>query len=280
MASPAATTAARAVAPWRAQFLEHTGKMDQASFTFTSLHSSQGTGSAPTVPRARTCILRGMWASLPENKHNDAPRNPEIYESDMPAFTTDARMQKVPEIFGSEPSTGSGGGAPVEGMWWVTETQTQWRIRGTAWVLGPDIDSEAGKPARDAVGRRMRKTVDAGKDAGLAEQWSWAKEVTGHFGNCSPGMRGTFKNPPPGTPRAVPGGEGEGIGQKVEDLSDPLARKNFRVVVIVPNEVDQTDLSDPADPRRWLFTYVGPASESVHKGGEIIDEWEKVELWP
>lgn len=103
-----------------------------------------------------------------------------------------------------------------------------------------------------------------------------------HFGNLSPGMRGSFKNPPPGTPRAEAPGPGEGLGQKVGDelLGDEVARKNFRVVVIVPDEVDVCDLSDPADQRRWLYTYVGPAAEAKKTGGEVIDGWEKVEVWP
>jgi len=127
---------------------------------------------------------------------------------------------------------------------------------------------------RDAVGGRMRETVIKGGG------WTFAREVTGHFGNLSPVMRGSFRGPPPGTSRRE-GPEAEsglGIGQEVEDMEDEVARANFRVVVVVPEEVDQVDLSDGKDPRRWLYRYRG--GEGPEMGGEVVGEWEKVELWP
>ena len=139
-----------------------------------------------------------MWSELPENKHNDAPMNERAYESEMPTFTTDVRMEKVPELFASGPghgdtsqSQGSGGGGPVEAVWWVEETQYQWRIKGTAWVVAPDIDGEGGEASsgvrtvKSEVGSRMRVVNDGGVPG-----WSWSKELTAHFGNCSPAMRG------------------------------------------------------------------------------------------
>lgn len=271
-----------AAAPWRAQFLSDLKQMEQPSFTFTSLHS---TSSNDTLPRGRTCIYRGLWAHLPPNEKNKAPRNPEgIYESDLPVLTTDARMDKVPEIFSSSSSTtnptGSGGGGPVEAMWWAVPTQTQWRIRGRAWVLAPgDIggDSTGATAVREALRRRMRSNKTGEESA-----WDWERELVGHFGNLSPGMRGSFKNPSPGTPRANKPGEGEGLGQKVGDelLEDEVARKNFRVVVIVPDEVDLVNLSDPADQRRWQYTYVGAGAKATKAGGVVEGDWEKVELWP
>lgn len=142
-----------------------------------------------------------MWAELPENKHNDAPRNESVYESDLPTFTTDVRMQKVPEIFGSGPghatkleqAQGSGGGGPVEAVWWVKEIQVQWRIRGQAFVVGPDIEgdevSSGVRTVKSEVGKRMR--VASGME-GKEGEWSWQTELTGQFGNLSPGMRGEF----------------------------------------------------------------------------------------
>lgn len=286
-----------APAPWRAQFLDHVNKMDKPSFTLTSQHAQDG----HSTPRARTCIFRGMWATSPSNPRSPAPRNPDLFASDCLALTTDARMAKVPELFASgHSSTGrsaggvssSGGGGPVEAMFWVTQAQAQWRVRGRAWVLSPldveDGNSGGAKAARQALSGRMRRT-DGGEVGGEVEEevgkdgeWSWARELACHFGNLSPGMRGSFKNPPPGTPRAVAPGAGEGLGQKVGDelLGDEVARRNFRVVVVVPDEVDVCDLSDPADQRRWLYTYLGPAGEARTAGGEVVDGWEKVEVWP
>lgn len=278
IATMSSTTKATATAPWRANFLADIAKMDQPSFTLTTLH--QPSSSASASPRGRTCIYRGLWASLPPNDKNQAPKNPDLWESDLPVLTTDVRMDKVPDFFppGGNASS-SGGGGPVEAMWWVVETQTQWRVRGRAWVLAPgDIggESSSAQGTRDAVGARMVKTGE-GK-----EEFDWEKEVVAQFGNLGPGMRGSFKNPPPGTPRANRPGKGEGLGQKVGDelLEDELAKKNFRVVVIVPEEVDLVNLKDPADQRRWSYTFVGRGAKASKAGGVIEGDWEKVELWP
>lgn len=139
-----------------------------------------------------------MWAELPENKHNDAPRNEKVFESEMPTFTTDVRMQKVPEIFGSsaghakseDQAQGSGGGGPVEAVFWVKEANVQWRVRGQAYVVAQDIEGEGEESSgvrtvKSEVAKRMR-VLDESKE----KDWSWNKELTGHFGNISPGMRG------------------------------------------------------------------------------------------
>ena len=158
-------------------------------------------------------------------------------------------------------------------------------MRGVAWVVGQDVEdpnehspSEDGqkqqwqessgvRSAKAAIGARMR-VLQPGKEG----EWSWARELTAHFGNCSPGMRGTWRNPPPGT--KVKEGqpeEGRELGQKVQDLHDKVARDNFRVVVIVPDTVERTDLSDPAKARRHRFTW----REEDGRG-----EWSEEELWP
>jgi pyridoxamine 5'-phosphate oxidase len=51
-------------------------------------------------------------------------------------------------------------------------------------------------------------------------------------------------------------------------------------VVIVPEEVDQVDLRDMTRPRRWVYVYRGVGGESKLPGGEMLGEWEKVEVWP
>jgi len=60
------------------------------------------------------------------------------------------------------------------------------------------------------------------------------------------------------------------LGAKVDDLHDDVARKNFRLVIIVPDSVEQTDLSDPAKGRRYLYTI----DETADAG------WRTEELWP
>jgi hypothetical protein len=180
--------------------------MDSPEFVFSSLHAVPEGQKSPTpyLPRARYCIMRGFWSELPENKHNNAPMNPRVYESEMPAFTTDVRMNKPIELFASSSghakdasqAQGSGGGGPCEAVWWIKECQVQWRMKGEAFVVGNDVEGGEGEKEKESsgvrtlkseVGSRMR-VVDAEKEG----EWSWKRELTGHFGNNSPGLRGMF----------------------------------------------------------------------------------------
>lgn len=294
--SSATTTMAstsQSAAPWRARFLEHLSSMSEKSFTLSTLHpisSMPPPDSAdyvpPVCPRARTVIYRGMWADMPVNSKNPAELNPKSLESDLLTSTSDARMEKVPEMLGSHglaqgkaEGAQSGIGGPVEAVFWMDEVKTQWRIRGHSYIIGPDIDSSVHFPVREALKQHMRpasedssgtKTENIPKDA----SFSFSRELTAHFGNLSPGMRGTFKNPPPGTPLSQKPKEGEGLGQKVEGTDDEIARRNFRVVIVVPEEVDQVDLSNPAEAKRWNYKVVGS------KEGGRIGAWKVTETWP
>ncbi|KAK1996063.1 hypothetical protein LX36DRAFT_581190 [Colletotrichum falcatum] len=291
MASASASASAASSsgpAPWRAAFLKNVNDMASPEFTLATLHSAAAVaGGSSAVPRLRTVIFRGLWAELPVNPKNTAPLNPPVYESDLLTLTTDARMAKVPDLLGSSSSSppfSSGGGGPVEACFW-TDAKVQWRVRGEAHVLGPDVEhSDAPGAAADLPEGGKAEGAEAVDD----DDWSFAREVTAHFGNLSPAMRGTFRNPEPGTPRGAAPPDGEHrLGQKVEDLHDELARASFRVVVVVPTEVDQTDLSDPDDPRRWLYRFVGasadghpPPPTTTQDGAERCNGWDKIELWP
>ncbi|KAI9821642.1 MAG: hypothetical protein M1827_002223 [Pycnora praestabilis] len=295
--STSTPTSSGLTAPWKSAFLEHLNKMPSPEFVFSSLHTAPAGSPTPYIPSARYCIFRGFWAELPENKHNEAPMNPRVYESEMPTFTSDVRMQKVPEIFKSSAghakndsqAQGSGGGGPVEAVWWIKEVGTQWRMRGEAFVIGQDIEGGRGdvhgevssgvRTVKSEVGSRMRM-VD--EEKGEAGEWSWGKELTAHFGNNSPGLRGTFRNPPPGTPVPSSGQppSDHAPGQKVTDLHDPIARANFRVVVIKPSVVEQLDISDPVKARRYRYTYVGESGEHDGEKEKIEGEWLREELWP
>jgi hypothetical protein len=272
--------------------------MKSPEFVLGTLDAAPKGAPTPYVPRVRYCIHRGFWAELPENKHNDAERNPHVFESDCPTFTTDVRMEKVGQIFAtsaghaesSEQVQGSGGGGPVEAVYWVTETGTQWRIKGRAFVISDDIEgddeSSGVRTVKSEVGKRMR-IVDEGKEG----DFSWQRELTGFFGNQSPGIKGrilsfklhsssctncitgSFKNPPPGQPTSEPFDDKNlQVGSKTDDLHDSVARKNFRLVVIVPDSVEQTDLSDPEKARRYRYTF----DESARANAG----WRTEELWP
>jgi len=168
--------------------------MPSPEFVLSTLAVAPTGSPTPYVPRARYCIFRGMWAELPENQHNKAPENPRVYESELPTFTTDVRMEKIGQIFGPSASgdqtQGSGGGGPVEAVFWIKDdgVMIQWRIKGTAFVVAPDIDSAAHsgvQKVKREIGKRMRVIDESRKG-----EWSWEREMVGHFGNLSPGMRG------------------------------------------------------------------------------------------
>ncbi|KAF7521913.1 hypothetical protein G7054_g12313 [Neopestalotiopsis clavispora] len=134
MSSSGSTQAA--AAPWRSLFVEHIEAMKSPEFTLSTIRTvpssspqARQLGAIQTgdgfahIPRARTCIFRGMWAGLPVNPKNGAPLNLELYDSELLTFTTDVRMDKMPELWGAEavPSaedgktggsgSGSGGGS-------------------------------------------------------------------------------------------------------------------------------------------------------------------------
>jgi len=59
------------------------------------------------------------------------------------------------------------------------------------------------------------------------------------------------------------------MGQDVNDLNDPVARKNFRVVIIKPDLVESLDLSNPVTARRQRYEY-----------DESSGKWKHEEAWP
>lgn len=269
------TSKSHPTAPWREAFLKDTRELEMPSFYLATLHHQNSNESAASAiaPRVRTVIFRGLWGSMDVNPKNEAPLNPAVYDSDLLTITTDIRMDKVGELFSSTgaDSSKSGKGGPVEGVFWVEKTQRQWRIRGASYVIAPDIDSPDAALVRDGLEEHMRPAGPQAAGADETSQWSWSKELTAHFGNLSPGMRGSFRNPPPGTPLTDKAGDGLGLGQKVTDLQDNIARSNFRVVLIVPEQVDLVDLSDPSRHRRWQHTLV-PTDNGR--------SWHSAELWP
>ncbi|XXG94390.1 hypothetical protein Hte_000645 [Hypoxylon texense] len=293
-----ATTAESPAAPWRKLFLEHVQTMPSPEFTLGTVRKISTPSGPGYSPRARTCVFRGMFASLPVNPKNEAELNPDAYESDYLTFTTDCRMDKMAELMGADEPEAlklSRRGELVEAAFWTKETGTQWRVRGRAYVLGPDIDSRDPSSAAKVVADELlsgmrRKSPFSSSSSSFSEKkkeedWRFGREVTAHFGNLSPLMRGSFRNPPPGAPVALPVGDDRWrLGQKVTDLRDEAARANFRVVVVVPQEVDRTDLSDPERPRRWQYAFRGygggGGGEPEMPGGVVEDGWEKVEVWP
>lgn len=88
---------------------------------------------------------------------------------------------------------------------------------------------------------------------------------------------GSFRNPPPGQPRSeLPSNPDLRLGQKVINLQDSVARENFRVVLILPEEVEQLDLSDLDDVRRQKWTLLMDEEDEDGPDGK----WVETEIWP
>ncbi|KAJ5496412.1 hypothetical protein N7463_008399 [Penicillium fimorum] len=223
------------------------------------------------VPRLRTCGCRGFFPELELHSQGqeamdqqvEGGGNPPVFESDMLSFTTDARMEKLPQLESS--------GHAIEAVFWLKGLMTQWRIKGTAYAIGDPRgeDAQEEKTSRTKIRKALRVKGDTDSDIA---KWTWQKAVTKYFANHSPVARGSFRNPPPGQPRSsTPSKLDLKMGQKVLDLHDPVARANFRVVVIRPEQVERLDLSDQEDGKRWNWTLID---------GNDGSQWDEIEVWP
>ncbi|KAJ5159835.1 uncharacterized protein N7482_006839 [Penicillium canariense] len=263
-------------APWRDLLDSHLEKTPDDYFTIATV--SHDTLGLP-VPRVRTCGCRGFFPELQLHPSGQEAMdqqvenggNPPVYESDMLTFTTDVRMEKLGQL----DSTGH----MIEAMFWLKDLMVQWRVKGRAFAIGnPSVGAEEEGVARKEIGSGLRVKGDYDGDLNSdTAKWTWEKAVTKYFANHSPVMRGSFRSPPPGQPRShVPSDPALRLGQKVADLQDPVARGNFRVVVIQPQEVEYLDLSDLDDVRRRKWTLV----HDGHRGGQPGGEWVETEIWP
>lgn len=107
--------------------------------------------------------------------------NPDIYESDMLAFTTDVRMEKLGQLESS--------GHAIEAVFWLKDLMAQWRVKGRAFPVGDprgEADEEE-RLSREEVSKGLRLKENAD---GEAKNWTWEKAVTKYFANHSPIMRG------------------------------------------------------------------------------------------
>ncbi|PUU82102.1 pyridoxamine 5'-phosphate oxidase-domain-containing protein [Tuber borchii] len=263
--------------PWKPLFLTHIETLKPPTFTLATtttvppgypslnpFHDPQiQPSSHPPTPRCRTMIYRGLLTSLPPNPQNPlSDHNPPLYTSHLPTFTTDSRMTKTSELLStSKPggSMGTSAGEYVEAMFWIESTQNQWRMRGRTYLLAEDDVNDT--PAITDVLERYLVPQNTGIPSEGEEktEWTWKKEVQMHFGNMTPALRGSFANPPPGTPVSL-GDNGSVV--------KAAARRNFRVGVVVPEVVERLDLKeDDAKARRWVYW--------IEDG-----KWKVQETWP
>jgi hypothetical protein len=119
-------------------------------------------------------------------------RNPAIYESDLLTFTTDVRMDKVSQILSNSDRAAGG---DIEVAFWIKDVMNQWRVKGKAFIIGGDSADRVEMKAREEIWKWMRRREPGAESAasrGAERAWSWEREITAHFANLSPIMRGGF----------------------------------------------------------------------------------------
>jgi pyridoxamine 5'-phosphate oxidase len=171
-------------APWRDRLDSHLKQTPGYEFTIATIGYD---AQQRPVPRLRTCGCRGFFPELelhPKGQEAmdqqvEGGANPSIFESDMLTFTTDVRMEKLPQLESS--------GHAIEAMFWLKDVMTQWRIKGTAYAIGnpQGEDAEEGN-SRAEVQRALRLKGDESD----ISKWTWEKAVTKYFANHSPVARG------------------------------------------------------------------------------------------
>lgn len=171
-------------APWRDLLDSQLKQTPGYEFTIATIgYDSQ----QRPVPRLRTCGCRGFFPELELHPKGQEAMdqqvedggNPAVFESDMLTFTTDTRMDKLPQLESS--------GHAIEAVFWLKDLMTQWRIKGTAFAIGnPQGESaEDERNSRQEIKKALRATED-----GDTSKWTWERAVTKYFANHSPVARG------------------------------------------------------------------------------------------
>jgi len=172
-------------APWRDLLDSHLKQTPGYEFTIATIGYD---AKQRPVPRLRTCGCRGFFPELELHPKGQEAMdqqvedggNPPIFESDMLTFTTDARMEKLPQLESS--------GHAIEAVFWLKDLMTQWRIKGTAYAIGnpqgEDVEEE--RISRKEIKGALR-VKDNDRDI---SKWTWEKAVTKYFANHSPVARG------------------------------------------------------------------------------------------
>jgi hypothetical protein len=138
------------------------------------------TGPTPR-PSVRTVVFRGF---VGETRDDSPPAklpggNPPA-ESSLIVVTTDTLMAKVGEL---EQSNGA-----FEVCWWHAGTNQQIRFNGTAHLYRPNGKAEFPQA-------HLQRYISPASDG----VWNWENERVRQWKAHRPAMRGSFRNPPPGS---------------------------------------------------------------------------------
>lgn len=215
ISSPALTVSAVSTspAPWRHTFESQVNQNTTQEFTLATVANINGR----TVPRARMCGFRGFFPvssirqsvrkNLEEEHHLPHSLDSSIFglESDMLSFSTDSRMEKVDNIRFND---------AIEAVFYLRDLSVQWRIKGTAHIIGSSDSDPEEQRSRQEISKGLRKLdppkeepdpvalLGYNKDEVPQQKlqkeylpWSWEKVMTIYFANHSPLLRGLFPSP-------------------------------------------------------------------------------------
>ncbi|BGP14601.1 hypothetical protein JCM10213_001948 [Rhodosporidiobolus nylandii] len=207
-----------------------------------SLATYETTAAGAIQPRVRYVVHRGLVNE--RRKDGDGSKN--LVEdsdgkeliADKLVITTDARTPKARQLAACP---------HVELAWWLSATQHQFRVLGSAYILPSPSFDPAGFP------------FPAAKLAPYKD-FSWEDERVRQFRKLSPELRASFYRPVPGTPLKDWGGKMEDLPAELPEEGEneeqkkqvEQALKNFALVVIDPSEVDLVDLgAQPNERTQW-----------------------------
>jgi pyridoxamine 5'-phosphate oxidase len=199
------------------------GHKESLTFALATLKS----GSKPR-PAVRTVMFRGF---VGETKGDEPPSqltggNPPA-ESSLFLVSTDALMAKVGEL---EQSNGA-----FEVCWWHAGTNQQIRFSGTAHLYrinGPINFQES----------HLKRYIQADGE------WRWEKECDRLWRAHKPGIRGSFRNPPPGSPLNTEKKKKLQVVKLNGDDNGPDAREakeRFSLIILEATELEVLTLDPP-----------------------------------
>jgi pyridoxamine 5'-phosphate oxidase len=188
----------------------------------SSLHLSFATVKLgpPPRPAVRTVVFRGF---VGESRDNESERvsggNPQA-KSSLILISTDSLMNKVAELENS--------GGVFEASWSHTGTTHQIRFNGTAHIYRHNGPVEF-------PDEHLRRYIQTQGD------WTWERERNRLWNSHRPSMRGSFRNPAPGTPLDAEKREKLKLVELDSEDDGPDAReakKRFSLIVLEVLEIE------------------------------------------
>lgn len=215
--------------PWKKEVIDILQKnLDEGhkeSLNFSLATIKPGPRPRPAV---RTVVFRGFVGETQDhNPTSTLPGGNPLAESSLILVSTDALMAKVGEL---EQSNGA-----FEVCWRHAGTNQQIRFNGTAHLY-----RKSGAVSFPEV--HLKRYIRTDGD------WRWEKECDRLWKSHRPGMRGSFRNPPPGSPLDEEKKKKLKVVELGSDDDGPDAREaksRFSLVILEVTELEILNLSPP-----------------------------------